>query len=190
MLLYIVMIVGYARVSTLDQSLDLQIDALKRDGCEKIFIDKCSGSIADRPELKKMKNILRKGDKVIVWKLDRLFRSLKHLIEWADYFDKQGIELKSLQDSIDTSSSMGKFMFHILGAVAQLEKDIIGERTKAGLAAARARGRVGGRPRKIDAKKWKRMLEMHRKGDLSVREICEYGQVSKGTFYNYLKKGS
>jgi len=138
------MLIGYARVSTLDQNPDLQIDDLEKVGCEKIYVDKASGSVQERPELDKMKSMLREGDTLIIWKLDRLSRSLKHLIEWMEFRDREGVQLKSIQDSLDTSTAMGKFIYHVFGALGQLEKDIIRERTMAGLSAARARGRVGG----------------------------------------------
>ena len=181
------MLIGYARVSTIDQNPELQLDALKEAGCEKIYTDKASGSVADRPELKKLKSILRKGDTLVIWKLDRLSRSLKDLIEWTEFLEKEGVELKSIQDSIDTSTPMGKFVFHVFGALGQLEKDIIRERTVAGLSAARARGRVGGRPLKLDKKKAKRVKEMYGKKEMSVKEICEWAGVSKATLYKYLK---
>jgi DNA invertase Pin-like site-specific DNA recombinase len=180
------MIIGYARVSTLDQNPDLQHDALQKAGCEKIYTDKASGSVADRPQLDKLKSILRRGDTLVIWKLDRLSRSLKHLMEWIDFLDKEGVELKSIQDAIDTSTSMGKFIFHVFGALGQLEKDIIRERTMAGLSSARARGRVGGRPPKLDKKKIKRLKEMYDKKEMTVKEICDWAGISKGTMYKYV----
>ena len=178
------MIIDYARVSTIDQNPDLQIDALEKAGCEKIFIDKASGSIADRPELDKLRNMLRKGDVLVIWKLDRLSRSLKHFMEWVDFLEEEGVELKSIQDSIDTSTPMGKFVFHLFGALGQLEKDIIRERTMAGVSAARARGRVGGRrPNKLNAKKIKRVKDLYAKKEMTVKEICEWAGVSRATVY-------
>ena len=182
------MIIGYARVSTVDQNPDLQIDALKAAGCKKIYIDKASGSVADRPELEKLKAILREGDTLVIWKLDRLSRSLKHLMEWVEFLEAEKVELKSVQDSIDTGTPMGKFVFHLFGALGQLEKDIIRERTMAGLSAARARGRVGGRPLKLDTKKQKRIRELYDKKEMTVKEICQWAGISKGTFYKYVRK--
>ena len=181
------MIIGYARVSTVDQNPDLQIDALKAAGCTKIFTDKASGSVADRPELEKLKTILREGDTLVIWKLDRLSRSLKHLMEWVEFLESEKVELKSVRDSIDTTTPMGKFVFHVFGALGQLEKDIIRERTMAGLSAARARGRVGGRPFKLDAMKQKRIRELYDKKEMTVKEICEWAGISKGTFYKYIR---
>ncbi len=182
------MIIGYARVSTIDQNPDLQIDALEAAGCDRIYIDKASGSVADRPELDKLKTILRAGDTLVIWKLDRLSRSLKHLMEWMEYLEKEKVQLKSLQDSIDTSTSMGKFVFHIFGALGQLERDIIRERTLAGLSAARARGRVGGRPRKVDEKKKKRIKELYAKKEMTIQEICDWAGISRGTLYKYIRE--
>jgi len=181
------MLIGYARVSTLDQNPDLQLDALKEAGCKKIFTDKSSGSVQERPELDKLKGMLREGDTLVIWKLDRLSRSLKHLIEWMEFLDREGVQLKSIQDSIDTSTAMGKFIFHVFGALGQLEKDIIRERTMAGLSSARARGRIGGRPRKLDPKKVKRVQEMYDKKEMTVKEICEWAGISKATLYKYIK---
>ena len=182
------MIIGYARVSTLDQNPDLQIDALNAAGCEKIYIDKASGSVSDRPELEKVKTILREGDRLVIWKLDRLSRSLKHLMEWIEFLEEEKIELKSVQDSIDTSTPMGKFVFHIFGALGQLEKDIIRERTMAGLASARARGRIGGRPPKLDTTKIKRIKQLYAKKEMTIQEICVWAGISKGTFYKYMRE--
>lgn len=137
------MLVGYARISTQDQSLDLQKDALLQIGCEKIFTDVASGGKTSRTGLEDAIDFLRKEDTLIVWKLDRLGRSLKHLID----LNERGIHFKSLQESIDTSTSGGKLVFHVFGALAKFERGIIKERTKAGLSAAKARGRLGGRPK-------------------------------------------
>ena len=181
--------IGYARVSTLDQNPDLQIDALKAAGCKEkdIYIDKASGSVADRPELEKLKSKLREGDTLVIWKLDRLSRSLKNLMQWMEFLEAEKVELKSIQDSIDTSTPMGKFVFHLFGALGQLEKDIIRERTMAGLSAARARGRFGGRPQKVDAKQKKRIKEMYDKKEMTVKEICQWAGISKGTLYKYVR---
>src|SRR5829696_3337023 len=139
--------VGYARVSTFDQNLDLQKDALKRAGCEKIFTDTMSGAKAERPGLVQALTFTRTGDVLVVWKLDRLGRSLKNLIDVVTKLETLGIGFRSITESIDTTTSGGKLIFHIFGALAEFERDLIRERTQAGLTAARARGRKGGRPR-------------------------------------------
>ena len=136
--------VGYARVSTRDQDLSLQLDALEKAGCEKVFQEKLSGTDSGRPELRAMMSQLRKNDVIVVWKLDRLARSLKDLVSLVNEMNEKGVELNSLHDHIDTSTAQGKFTFHLFAAMAEFERDIISERTKAGLAAARARGRTGG----------------------------------------------
>src|SRR5688500_3459358 len=144
--------IGYARVSTQEQDLALQLDALTKEGCEKIFQEKASGAQRDRPELKEALAYMRKGDTLVVWKLDRLARSMKQLIETIESFQERGIGLKSLQDPIDTSSPSGKLVFHIFAALAEFERGVIRERTTAGLRAARERGLVGGRPPSLLAK--------------------------------------
>ncbi len=178
--------IGYARVSTQDQNLDLQNDALKAAGCENIYTDKMSGAKTERPGLEKILGIMRKGDTLVVWKLDRLGRSLTHLIQVMNILDERGIYFKSVQESLDTSTPGGKLIFHVFGALAEFERDIIRERTLAGLAAARARGRVGGRPRKLS----KEQVEMAKKliGDptIPVAEICKTLGVSKATLYRYV----
>ena len=140
------MLIGYMRVSTLDQNLDLQSDALKQVGCDKIFQDVASGAKSDRPGLEKALGYLREGDTLVVWKLDRLGRSLKHLIEVITRLHEEKKGFRSLQENLDTSTSTGKLVFHVFGALAEFERDLIRERTLAGLSAARARGRRGGRP--------------------------------------------
>ena len=141
-------IVAYARVSTIDQNPELQFDALEKAGCEKIFTDSASGMDRDRPELAKCLAYVRKGDTLIFWKLDRIARSVVHLGMIAEDCRKKGVNIKCLTQPIDTTTPTGKLMFHILACFAEFERDIIVERTLAGLAAARARGRIGGRPRK------------------------------------------
>ena len=147
------MLIGYARVSTTDQNLDLQKDALNKADCEKIHEDYASGAKTDRNGLEAAIDSLRKGDTLVVWKLDRLGRSLRHLIEVINLLNNRGCYFRSLQENIDTGSSGGKLIFHVFGALAEFERDIIRDRTMAGLAAARSRGRVGGRPKKMDSKK-------------------------------------
>lgn len=180
------MLIGYARVSTLDQNPQLQIDALTIAGCEKIFMDKISGAASERPEMNKMKEQFRKGDTLVVWRLDRLGRSLKDLIEWVAYLDSIGVALKSLHESIDTGTPSGKLVFHIFGALAEFERNLIRERTMAGLSAARARGRKGGRPKKLNESKQKLAREMYDSRKYEIKEICEVLKISKPTLYKYL----
>ena len=181
---------GYARVSTKDQVLDLQIDALKKAGCKKIYQEKITGAKADRPELLKMTGQLREGDTVIVWKLDRLGRSLRDLVNLIEKFNAQGVGFLSLQDNIDTTTPTGKLTFHIFAALAEFERDIISERTKAGLAAARARGRKGGRPKGLSKKaqdKARLAASLYDEQELSISEICDHLYISKPTLYRYLR---
>ena len=182
------MLIGYARVSTLDQNANLQRDALKTAGCEKIFTDKISGTISSRPNLEKAKELLRKGDILVVWRLDRLGRSLKDLIQWAEYLKKQGVGLKSLHENIDTSTSTGKLIFHVFGALAEFERNLIVERTQAGLSSARARGRVGGRPKSLNEDKRKLVVNLYNEKKLTVGKICEMMSITKPTLYKYLEE--
>jgi len=180
---------GYARVSTQDQELGLQLDALEQTGCEKIYQEKISGVTRSRPQLDILLDQLRKGDVVVVWKLDRLARSLKDLVALVNQIQEKGASFQSVNDQIDTTSAHGKFTFHIFAALAEFERDIISERTKAGLASARARGRVGGRPKGLSKKaQHKAMLaeRLYLEGELTISEICEQLSISKGTLYNYL----
>ena len=183
-----IMLIGYARVSTHEQSLDLQKDALETAGCEEIYEDKVSGVVADRPGLDTVKQILRKGDTLVVWRLDRLGRSLKDLMEWMNFLDSKNVGLKSIQESIDTTTTTGKLVFHIFGALAEFERNLIRERTKAGLAAARARGRLGGRPKSLDENKRKVVVDLYNKKELMVKEICEMMNISKPTLYTYVRE--
>jgi DNA invertase Pin-like site-specific DNA recombinase len=184
------MLVGYARVSTGEQNLDLQKDALKSHGCEKIFTDTISGTKFNRPGLEEALSYIREGDTLVVWKLDRLGRSLQDLIKIINDLQKRGIGFRSLQENMDTTTSGGKLIFHIFGALAEFERDIIRERTTAGLRAARARGRLGGRPKKMDARKIKMAQTMMQDPSLSIREICETLGVSKATLYRHIKNTS
>lgn len=188
------MLIGYARVSTLEQDVSLQLDALQKAGCERIFQDKISGAKAERPGLQEALNYARKGDSIVVWRLDRLGRSLKHLIETVGQLEEQGIGFRSLQESIDTTTSGGRLIFHIFGALAEFERNLIRERTIAGLEAARARGRLGGRPRKLGAKKTELAYQLYDEKKYAVKEICQMLGISKPTLYAYLarrdKKGS
>ena len=142
-------LVAYARVSTEEQNLDLQTDALKAAGCTKVFVEHASGGNRERPELAKALAYCRKGDVFVCWKMDRAARSVKHLIEIVEDLKARGVQFRSLNDAIDTTTAGGSLMFHIMAAFAEFERNVIRERTMAGLAAARARGRIGGRPRKV-----------------------------------------
>ena len=181
------MLIGYARVSTVEQNLDLQSDALNAAGCERLFTDTASGAKAERPGLKEALKECRKGDTLVVWKLDRLGRSLPHLVETVRNLVAQGVGFKSLQESIDTTTSGGKLIFHIFASLAEFERDLIRERTNAGLSAARARGRNGGRPKGVDEKKRKAALALCRDTSRSVKEICEILGVSRNTYYKYIR---
>ena len=157
------MLIGYARVSTGDQSLTLQIDALEEAGCKRVFQDKISGIVNSRPNLNQALNFARSGDTLIVWRLDRLSRSLRDLIETVTLLESREVQLKSLHESIDTASSSGKLIFHLFGALAEFERNLIKERTLAGLQAARARGRKGGRPPSLDAEKRKLAIKLYKR---------------------------
>lgn len=179
------MLVGYARVSTQDQNLELQHDALKEAGCERIFEDKMSGAKAARPGLMEAISFMRPGDTLVVWKLSRLGRSLKQLIETVQALQEKSIELKSLNESLDTATATGKLLFHIIAAFAQFERDNMIENTKAGLDAARSRGKKGGRPKKLDDKKAQLAREWSQDKNRSVTEICDLLKISRATYYNY-----
>ena len=183
------MYVGYARVSTQDQTLDLQKDALEKIGCTKIFTDTASGAKAERKGLEEALNYVREGDILVVWRLDRLGRSLKHLIETITELNDRKIGFKSITENIDTTTSGGKLIFHIFGALAEFERDIIRERTQAGLNAARARGRKGGRPKKLTAKTVEQAKTLYNGRKHSIDEICRTLHVSRATLYRYLKSG-
>lgn len=177
---------GYARISTTEQNLDLQIDALTKAGCEKIITDEISGIKSERKGLQELMTILRKGDEVIVWRLDRLGRSLKHLIELINHFNEKGVTFTSLQESINTNNSTGKLIFHIFGALSEFERNLILERTKAGLASARARGRLGGRPKKLNKDKRLLAKELYDSKKYSLIQICSMLSISKPTLYKYV----
>lgn len=180
--------VGYARTSTQDQDASLQVDALKQAGCKLIFTDTASGSKASRPELDRMIEHLREGDVVVVWRLDRLGRSLKNLIELVAIFDERGVGFRSLTESIDTTTTGGRLVFHVFAALAQFERELIVERTNAGLAAARARGRVGGRPKALDDKGVATAQKLYRSNEYSVPEIASMLGVSPATVYRNLDR--
>jgi DNA invertase Pin-like site-specific DNA recombinase len=181
------MLVGYARVSTSDQTLDLQKDALEKIGCTKIFTDIISGAKVERKGLEEALHYVREGDTLVVWRLDRLGRSLKHLIEVVSDLEKRGIGFKSLTESIDTTTSGGKLVFHLFGALAEFERNLIRERTNAGLLAARARGRKGGRPKSLTEKKVAMAHELYKNKNNSISEICKSLNISRATLYRYLQ---
>src|SRR5271157_6028469 len=181
------MLIGYARVSTQDQTLNLQKDALEKIGCSKIFTDTASGSSTDRKGLEEAIEFLREGDMLVVWRLDRLGRSLKHLIETITSLSNRNIGFKSITENIDTTTSGGKLIFHIFGALAEFERDIIKERTQAGLVAARARGRLGGRPKALSPKKVSMAQVLYNDESNSISDICKTLNISKATLYRYIK---
>jgi len=182
------MLIGYARVSTGDQTLDLQLDALKSAGCTKIFTDTASGAKAERKGLDEALSYARAGDTLVVWRLDRLGRSLKHLIESITDLNNRKIGFKSLRENIDTTTSGGKLVFHIFGALAEFERDIIQERTQAGLLAARARGRKGGRPKALNPKKVQMARALYNDKTNTIDEICKTLNISRTTLWRYIKR--
>jgi DNA invertase Pin-like site-specific DNA recombinase len=180
--------IGYARVSTIEQNPELQLDALKQAGCEKIFSDTVSGVKADRPGLQEALNYVRKNDCLVVWRLDQLGRSLKHLIKVVEDLEERGIGFISLQEGFDTTTSGGKLVFQIFGALAEFERNLIRKRTNAGLAAARARGKVGGRKEKLNSSKIDTLKKMYASKDHTIKEICSTMGISKPTLYRYIEK--
>lgn len=186
--------VGYARVSTIEQELELQLDALRQAGVsgKLIFTDKASGAKTERPGLERCLAELRDGDTLLVWRLDRLGRSMIHLVETISELRERGVGFQSLSDGvIDTTSPSGELVFMIFSALAQFERRLIQERTNAGLAVARARGRKGGRPKSSPSDpKVRAAIEMHRNAALSVPQICRSLQISRASFYRYLKRGA
>ena len=176
--------VGYARISTFEQDLDLQMDALEKEGCDRIFCDQGeSGAKAHRPEWDNCLDHLRKGDVLVIWKLDRASRSTKHLIELAEDLEKREVELKSLKEQIDTASAMGKFFFRMTASIAELERDIIRERTLAGLEAARARGRKGGRKKSLTEGQMLEAKRLADEGEMSITAVCEQVGISRASYY-------
>jgi len=181
--------IGYARVSTGEQALDLQLDALKAAGCGTVYEETASGAKADRPVLEEVLGYLRPGDTLVVWRLDRLGRSLKHLIEVVAALAARGIGFKSLTEQIDTTTPGGNLIFHVFGALAEFERDLIRERTQAGLAAARARGRLGGRPRKLaDAKQLELARTLYDGGQTDIATICQTLGISRATRYRSIER--
>ncbi len=175
--------IGYARVSTEDQTLDLQRDALKQANCAEFYEEHASGRSAARPQLEACLKALRSGDTLVVWRLDRLGRSLQDLIELTNTVQARGIEFESLTERIDTSSPTGRLVFHLFGALAEFERSLIRERTMAGLKAARARGRSGGRPKKLSAKDLRTIKALLKSGEVPIVTIAEQFGISRSTIY-------
>jgi DNA invertase Pin-like site-specific DNA recombinase len=182
--------IGYARVSTGDQNLDLQLDALKAAGCEaeRIFTDRLSGGKDERPGLAEALRYVREGDTLVVWRLDRLGRSLSHLIQVTTGLEQRGVGFKSLQEGIDTTTSGGKLVFHIFGALAEFERSLIQERTNAGLKAARARGRNGGRPNALTDHQLLMAKTMLGAPNVSVQQVADHFGIARSTLYRLLEK--
>jgi DNA invertase Pin-like site-specific DNA recombinase len=183
------MLLGYARISTNDQNLDLQLDALRLHGCKKFYSDVVSGASSSRPGLDEMLKNAREDDVIVIWKLDRLGRSLKHLVELVAELNERKIGLQSLNDPIDTTTAQGRLVFNIFASLAEFEREIIRERTNAGLAAARARGRTGGRKPGLseDAQRKARIAESYYKEGMPVNQIAKNLNISKATLYKYLR---
>lgn len=183
-------ILGYARVSTDEQDLTLQLDALSKTGCdpEAIYTDQASGARTERPGLDACLAALTRGDTLVVWRLDRLGRSMSHLVTLVEDLRQRGVNFRSLQDgAIDTTTASGELMFMVFSALAQFERRLIQERTRAGLEAARARGRQGGRPRKVvHDPRVKMAKELHQNPEISIQEVCQTLKISRSTFYRYL----
>jgi DNA invertase Pin-like site-specific DNA recombinase len=187
-------LLGYARVSTTDQQPQLQVDALTAAGCYRVFTETASGARADRPTLAQLLDQLldqlRPGDTLVVWKLDRLGRSLRHLVDTITGLADRGIGFRSLQEAIDTTTPGGKLVFHVFAALAEFERDLIRERTSAGLAAARARGRHGGRPSVLTGHKLQVAQEMYRSGQYTVAAIATTLGVSRASIYRHLVRAA
>lgn len=181
------MLIGYARVSTDDQTLDLQTDALRAAGCERTYSDQVSGAKTERPGLNKALDVVREGDTLVVWRLDRLGRTLPHLITLIDELKNREVGFRSLTESIDTTTPSGELIFHIFGALAQFERNLIRERTNAGLAAARARGRFGGGRRRLGPKEVAVARKLYSDKTNSIEDICRTLRISRATLYRYLR---
>lgn len=182
------MLIGYARVSTTDQSLDLQTDALTKVGCERIFTDHMSGAKSERPGLAEALDYVREGDTLVVWRLDRLGRSVQHLIEVVSGLEARCVGFRVLQENMDTTTPGGKLVFHIFGALAEFERSLIRERTNAGLAAARARGRNGGRKKALAGKKLDIAQALREQKDVPIAEACRTLGISRATFYRHTRE--
>jgi DNA invertase Pin-like site-specific DNA recombinase len=179
-------LLGYARVSTCDQHPDLQVDALKAVGCYRVFVDTASGALAARPALDQVLDQLRPGDTLVVWKLDRLGRSLRHLVDTIATLADRGVGFRSLQEQVDTTTPGGKLVFHIFAALAEFERDLVRERTTAGLAAARARGRTGGRPPVMTEPKVRLARQMYASRQYTLAAIASALGVSRASIYRHL----
>jgi DNA invertase Pin-like site-specific DNA recombinase len=184
--MFLNMLLGYARVSTEDQTARLQLDALEAAGCERTFSERASGAAAERPVLAELLSHSRNGDTLVVWRLDRLGRSLPHLIETVQKMESRGVGLRSLTEGIDTTTSNGRLVFHLFGALAQFERELIRERTMAGLAAARARGRKGGRPPKLSAEKLRVAQRLLKDPESTVSEVAKTLGVHRSTLHKAL----
>jgi len=180
-------LLGYARVSTAEQNPDLQLDELTKAGCYRTFLDVATGSLRTRPELDRLFDQLRPGDTLVVWRLDRLGRSLIHLVQTINQLAENGVAFRSLRESIDTSTATGKLILHIFAALAEFEQEIIRERTKAGLTAARARGRKGGCKPVMTPTKVKIAQDMYQSRKHTITEIAQTLSVSRATLYRHLK---
>ena len=180
------MLIGYARISTDDQNLNLQRDALQAAGCTQIYEDRIGGATGARPGLQQALSVARAGDVLVVWRLDRLGRSLKDLIAMVETLSSRDIELQSLTEAISTNTNSGQLIFHLFGALAQFERNLIRERTSAGLKAARARGRLGGRPKTLEPAKRRLAVKLYDERQYTIHEICQMMGISKPTLYNYI----
>ena len=183
------MLVGYARVSTREQDPALQLDALKDSGCERIFTESASGAQRERPELQSALSYMRKGDTLVVWRLDRLARSLKQLIKTVEALEDKGMGFRSLTEALDTTTRGGRLVFHIFGALAEFERTIIRDRTRAGLEAARARGRVGGRPRLLSEKDKDATVALLKDPNVPVKEVARRLGISVSALYHNFPGG-
>jgi DNA invertase Pin-like site-specific DNA recombinase len=183
-------LVGYARVSKNEQHLELQLDALAAAGCERVFPEKMTGARDDRPVFREVTSFLRPGDTLVVWRLDRMGRNMTHLIQTVQDLQARGVNFRTLTGvEIDTSSASGKLVFHIFAALAEFARETTRERTLAGLAAARARGRKGGRPRGIDEKKVAAVRQLAQDRSRTVGETCRLVGISRSSYYRYLSAG-
>jgi DNA invertase Pin-like site-specific DNA recombinase len=182
------MLIGYARISSRDQNLDMQLESLRKAGCERIYADQISGKTLQRPQFKAAIEQLRAGDTLVVWKLDRLGRNVKDLLLFMDELKKSGVHFRSLTDAIDTATPGGRFFFHMMAALAQMERELIVERTRAGLAVARARGRIGGRKRKMTPRKLEAAKNLLKSGTPPM-EVAQNLSISVPTLYRWIPAG-
>jgi DNA invertase Pin-like site-specific DNA recombinase len=183
------MLIGYARVSTQDQNLELQHEELKKAGCQKLYDDHISGTKSNRPGLKLILEVLRPGDTLVVWKLDRLGRTVKGLVELVNQLHDKQINFKSITDNVDTSTPSGRFFFHVMASLAQMERELMVERTKAGLAAAKAKGRIGGRKRKMTSSKVESAKKLLSSG-VPPKDVAQNLGISVPTLYRWVPADS